>query len=115
MSDIVNENGDLVWYAPYSFFENRDIIYRHSTTSQVGKVVDIRYRHIPHLDHYAADGKKTVEQEVLIRWLRPATRKRLGKESWHKSQGLNSLSTLIESHERKASKFRKDLLSAGVL
>ena len=115
MRDMINENGDLVWYGSDSFWRLGDIIYRYCSPSQSGKVVNVRYRHIPHLDYQAATGKKCVEQEVLVRWLKPATRKKLGNESWQRSQIVNSLSGLIEDHERKASNFRKDLLSAGVL
>ena len=114
MTETYNKDGDLEWF-------NRshkvgDIVYRYSTTSQLGRVIEVAYEEIPHLTaSYAPAGKRVVSQQILVRWLKKATRKRFGEESWEQSHIMNSLVVLAESHRRKAEKFEQEISEAQKL
>jgi len=116
MSDVYNEDGDMVWFGMSSFYRVGDIVYQYASTSQIGKVVNVGYKEIPHLAAaYAPTGKKVVEQYVLVRWLKKATQKKLGVESWMRSCTMNSLAVLAESHRQKAEKFEQEIEKAEKL
>jgi len=110
---LLNENGDRVWYERH--YVEGDIVYPYGTTSQPGKVVAMKYRELPHLNEYAPKGKKVVEQLVLVRWLKNATRKKYGEESWRNSQRMCSFVLLVEEHQRKAKTLGKVLKEAQQL
>ena len=114
MSVEVNENGDRLWWGNH--MEVGEVVYEKCSPARIGKIIEVDYEHLPHLDEYAEKGKKTVEQMIKVRWLKKGTIKAKGaEETWERAHLMWQLENLVEDHERKAKKQREDLEKAKAL